>query len=415
MTRKVREIQDLVIDEISLVDKGANQHATVTIAKSADGEKENYMDVYDELGNPLDPDALDIGDVVFDADGDAYEIQADNDDDEGDFGQYEDQFDLEEVGKSSSGRAVRTVGRIAGSRGHPTPRSNVSIGASNAMRSGREALSSGRSAASSRASSVGSRLSQEAGRFRAKALSAGSSMGPHLPSPPSTGSAAASFTARNAHRAGTAAGTAAGHTANWASRNSKALGYTGAGLGIGGASFAGAEASNRRVRKSYGASELREELSKALTDRDRDDVISKAFGQIEELSKAAEAAQWAAEEERDIRLTNEYIEIAKSYELPTVEVDELAMALKNMAENLSYEDCEVIGKALQFAAEANDALYYEVGSIGGGDNSDVLQMVNAHVDGYVAKNYGVSREELTSEVFASNPEAYDQYLAEQRG
>jgi len=219
MTRKVREIQDLVIDEISLVDKGANQHATVTIAKSADGEKENYMDVYDELGNPLDPDALDIGDVVFDADGDAYEIQADNDDDEGDFGQYENQFELEEIGKAGYGSVARGV-RIAGSRGHPAPRSDLAIGASNAVRSGKAALSSGRSAAGSRASGLRSRASQEAGRFRAKALSAGSSMGPHLPSPPSTGSSAASFTARNAHRAGTAAGTAAGHATNWASRNS---------------------------------------------------------------------------------------------------------------------------------------------------------------------------------------------------
>jgi hypothetical protein len=160
------------------------------------------------------------------------------------------------------------------------------------------------------------------------------------------------------------------------------------------------------------ASDLREELSKALTDRDRDEVISKAFGQIEELSKAAEFAQRAAEEERDIRLTAEYIEIAKSYELPTVEVDELAQALKHMAETLTYEDCEVIGKALQFAAEAQDALYYEVGSVGGGDNSDVLQMVDAHVDSYVGKGSGFSREELTAEVFANNPEAYDQYLAE---
>lgn len=279
MTRKVREIQDLVIDEISLVDKGANQHATVTIAKSADGEKENYMDVYDEQGNPLDPDALEIGDVVYDAAGDAYEIQA-NDENE------DQEYEVEEERE------------LAVAKSFTTP-----------------------------------------------------------------------FTKRDAARSS--------------------------------------------VSKGYSQS-LREELSKALTDRDRDEVISKAFSQIEALTEATEIAKRAAEQERDIRLTQEYYEIAKSYELPNVHAEELAHALKNMAEKLDYEDCEVIGKALQFAAEAQDALFSEVGSIGGGDNSDVLDMVNAHVDGVVSKS-GVSREELFTEVLAQNPDAYDQYLAEQRG
>lgn len=277
MTRKVREIQDLVIDEISLVDKGANQHATVTIAKSADGEKENYMDIYDEQGNPLDPDALEIGDVVYDAAGDAYEIQAEDDNEED---EVVEERELE---------------------------------------------------------------------------------------------MAKSFTTPFARR----------------------------------------EQTRSTVAKGF-ANGLREELSKALTDRDRDEVINKAFSQIEALTEATEVAKRAAEQERDIRLIQEYTEIAKSYNLPGIEVTELGSVLKSCAENLSYEECEVIGKALQFAAEAQDVLFDEIGSIGGGDNSDVLNMVEAHVDGVVAKS-GVSREELVTEVFMQNPDAYDQYLADQRG
>jgi hypothetical protein len=273
VTRKVREIQDLVIDEISLVDKGANQHATVTIAKSADGEKENYMDIYDELGNPLDPDALEIGDVVYDAEGDAYEIQAD--DDTEDEVEYEPEQELA-VAKSSP------------------------------------------------------------------------------------------FSRREQKREPVAKGFAQG---------------------------------------------LREELSKALTDRDRDEVINKAFGQIEALTEATEIAKRAAVQERDIRLTQEYVEIAKSYDLPGLDAEQLGGVLKRAAESLSFEDCEVIGKALAFASEAGDVLYSEIGSVGGGDNSDVLDMVNAHVDGYVGKS-GELREQLVAEVFAQNPEAYDQYLAE---
>lgn len=268
MTRKVREIQDLVIDEISLVDKGANQHATVTIAKSADGDKESYMDIYDEQGNPLDPDALEIGDVVYDAAGDAYEIQAEE--------QEQEVREPELVGKSA---------------------------------------------------------------------------------------------------------------------------------------FKPREAKETKVSKGFAAG-LREELSKALTDRDRDDVISKAFAQIESLTEAAEIAKRAAEEEREIRLTNEYTEIAKSYSLPGVADEELGGVLKRAAEHLSYEDCEVIGKALELAADRQADLFEERGAIGGGDNSDVLRLVDEHVDQLVTKSGDTSREELVAKMFAENPEAYDQYLAE---
>lgn len=272
MTRKVREIQDLVIDEISLVDKGANQHATVTIAKSADGDKENYMDIYDEQGNPLDPDALEIGDVVYDAAGDAYEIQANDDTPE----ELVEEREPELVGKSFS---------------NP-------------------------------------------------------------------------FTKRE-----------------------------------------------EKVEKSFSQG-LREELSKALSDRERDEVIAKAFDRMEQLQQAAEIAKRAAEQERDIRLSQEYYEVAKSYDLPGIKTEDLGRTLRNAAEHLSPADCEVIGKALQFAAEANDALYAEVGSIGGGDNSDVLQMVNAYADEAVSKSAGSSREQLVAEIFNQNPDAYDEYLRE---
>lgn len=394
MTRKVREIQDLVIDEISLVDKGANQHATVTIAKSADGEKENYMDVYDEQGNPLDPDALDIGDVVYDAEGDAYEIQAENDDNDEDEYEYEDERELMEVGKSASSLGIR-----AGMQGR--------------------AFGAGLKGAR------GTRAAARAAARRTKAINR-NGMGPLTQSQTNRADAYAAFTRRGSgaqmagirgvQRAKTGAGSAAAGVSNFGSAHATGLKYAGAGAGVtavgGGAGYGGAALERRKVRKS--ADDLRQELSKALTDRDRDEVIAKAFGQIEELAEVAEIAKAAADQERDIRLHQEYFEIAKSYELPNVETNALASALKHMAEALPYEDCEVIGKALQFAAEAQEVLYEEIGSIGGGDNNDVLNMVEAHVDGVVAKS-GVSREELVTEVFMQNPEAYDQYLADQRG
>src|SRR5206468_9509577 len=57
------------------------------------------------------------------------------------------------------------------------------------------------------------------------------------------------------------------------------------------------------VAKSALTADLREELSKALTDRDRDEVVSKALTRLEELSKAAERAEEIAKAERTARLT----------------------------------------------------------------------------------------------------------------
>lgn len=263
MARKVRQINDLVIDEISLVDKGANQHAVVTIAKSADGETEENMDIYDEAGNPLDVDALEDGDVVYDAEGSAYEFTLEE----------EEEREPELVGKSAN-------------------------------------------------------------PFRR-------------------------------------------------------------------------EEETQTVSKGF-VSNLREELSKALTDKDRDQVISKAFGTIEVLSEQVSKAQQAAESERTIRLQREYTEVAKSYGLPFQD-EVLGGVLMRCAENLSREDCEVIAKCLEAAGEA---VYLEHGNIGGGDNSDVLSQVNGFVSEQVSKGADFSEEELTSEIFGRHPELYDEYLSE---
>lgn len=274
MPRKVRQIDDLVIDEISLVDKGANQHAAVTIAKSADGEKENKMEIFDQQGNPLDEAALEDGDVVFDSEGNAFLFEIE---DEG-AAEGADQEEKEEqpVGKSA---------------GYTFPK--------------REPV---------------------------------------------------------------------------------------------------------KKSKSF-ADDIREELSKALTDKDRDDIISKALGAVDTLAEEVSKAREAADHERTIRLEREYTEIAKSYNLP-VEDDKLGGVLMRCAEALSREDCEVISKCLEAAGEA---LFEEYGNVGGGDNSDIFEQVNAHVDAVVSKAQGRGREELTTDLFMENPDLYDEYLREQRG
>jgi hypothetical protein len=93
------KLSDLEVDEISLVYKGANQHSRVAIAKSLDGQQEETVEIFDQDGNPVDPNALELGDVVFDAQGEAYQFSDDDEDDEAE--EYEDQPELTGVGKSA--------------------------------------------------------------------------------------------------------------------------------------------------------------------------------------------------------------------------------------------------------------------------------------------------------------------------
>lgn len=257
MTRKVKELLDLEIDEISLVDKGANQHAKTVIAKRHDEEDE--MDNYfDQDGEPVDVASLEPGDVVYDEEGTAFEAY---EEDEGNpFELHEDEKELAMVGKS------------------------------------------------------------------------------------------------------------------------------------------------------FEIEKFREELSKALTDDDRDAVISKAFDQMAQYEEIAKRAEAAAEAERQIRLDREYIEVAKNYNVG-VSPEDLGPVLKRAAEALSYEDCTVIAKALDSASAATE-MFEEIGRQGGGSNSDVFQQVEAVIDGQVAKGDS-SREGLISKLFDENPDAYDEYLAEQ--
>ena len=350
MTRK-RQIHDLVIDEISLVDKGANQHAVVTIAKSASGEKENEMDVYDEQGNQLDPETLDDGDVVYGEDGQAYLFELDADDEVDGELEYEEEGELQEVGKAfprlgTGNRAnqVRAAGMYGKQQGQRV--------AGAAKRGGR--------------------------RFEAGAQQGAARLGAGAAS--TTG-----FVQANAGKFGIGAG---------------ALGGTGVGYGLG--------TNRNKVGKSASfADEIREELSKALTDADRDEVISKAMAQFDELAEEVSKAQEAAAQEREIRLQAEYTEIAKSYNLP-IRDDLLGSTLKECAENLSEESCQVIAKCLEAAGEA---VFMEQGLRGGGDNSDVLAQVSAYASERVSKS-GMTPEEFQAEVFASNPELYDEYLSE---
>jgi len=152
------------------------------------------------------------------------------------------------------------------------------------------------------------------------------------------------------------------------------------------------------------AQSVLEELSKAFSDEDRDKIISKALGRVDELEKQTQEIAKAAKAERDLRLTREYISKADSYNLP-VSGEELGPVLYRMAETMSYEDCAVIAKCLETAGEA---LFQEVGYRGGGDNADVMDTVTAYASETIGKSAGAT--DIVN-VLDDNPQAYDEYLA----
>lgn len=329
MARRVRELTDLVIDEVSLVDKGANQYATVTIAKrdTGEGEMDNY---YTEDGELVDLSTLEDGDVVYDEDGEAFQYTDED---------YEDdELEDEEVGKAALGRAFSSGARAG-------------IHGKNPMNAGRVAFG--------RARAQGNPVVSQR---TALGLAAGGGIA-------GTAGQAAGINAYRKRRAG--------------------------------------------VEKVYSAEEISKALSEAITDSDRDDIISKAMGQMEYLEEIAKRAEEAAESERQMRLDREYTEVAKSYDVG-VSPEVLGPVLKRMAETLSYEDCEVVAKALDSASVVRE-MFEDLGSAGLGSNSDVLTQVDQIIDGYVAKSgNGETREQLVAKTFEMNPEAYDDYLRERR-
>jgi hypothetical protein len=153
-----------------------------------------------------------------------------------------------------------------------------------------------------------------------------------------------------------------------------------------------------------------EELSKAFSDEDRDKVIAKALGRVEELEAKQNEYAEVAKSERDLRLTREYIAKSAEYNLP-VDPQELGPVLYRMAETMSFDDCAVIAKCLE---SAGNILFEELGYQGGGDNSDILSQVEAQAVEQFGKSDGYNSIEAINKVFDSNPDAYDEYLASQR-
>lgn len=159
---------------------------------------------------------------------------------------------------------------------------------------------------------------------------------------------------------------------------------------------------------------LREQLSKALNDGDRDEVLSKALGEIAKFEQRTSAAELIAKSERDLRLNREYIAKAAEYKVP-VDPNELGPVLKSMWEAevehkvLPSGSCAVIHKAL---ATAGQILFEELGYEGQTSDAEGEDQVEAYVKERIGKTAdGPSRDQLATDFYRENPRAYDEVRA----
>jgi hypothetical protein len=107
----VRKLGSLIFDEVSLVDRPANQHGLVVFAKR-DTEESGAMGFYTADGQPIDPRDVMVGQTIFDESGNPYEG---TDEEPGEGGFYiVDDDELDEHDVDEDEQELVGVGKRAG-------------------------------------------------------------------------------------------------------------------------------------------------------------------------------------------------------------------------------------------------------------------------------------------------------------
>ena len=369
MNRSVKKLFDMEIDEVSLVDRPANQHGVISFSKSAaageglDYEEDSMADlgIYDPDGDEVAVEELEHGDVVFDAEGNEYVFVEDDDDDD---------YDVEKA----------SFKQIASAAWNPLKRAGGHIGRDF-------------KAAGSALGNAGRHIGSDAARGAKGAYGAGKRAALATGTGIKTGATSA-YT-------GTKTGLTNG--AKWVKANPwQTAGIAAGGAGLGAAGYYGAQ----KMQKSLGDAVL-EDLSKAMSDFERNEIVAKAMDEVE-IAKAAAAEAWAyAEAEHDARVTEAFISKAADYNLP-VAPEVFGPILKSIAETLDDEDLAILDEIFQAIGEV---LYDEVGYVGDTSNSSVLDAVDGYASEMVGKS-DLSYERAVTAMFEANPSAYDAYISE---
>lgn len=359
--RTVKKLSGLEIDEVSLVDLPANQHGLVAIAKNH--QEDGMGEIFDAQGNQVDEEELEHGDVVYNDNGDELVFVEEGAEDEQDDDGYDDGSD---VGKA--------FGYLRNAAGHGLER------------------------AGRRASSSATRAGMQARAVPGRARGAGA-----------RGAARGREAGERAGRRARSAGTAAGMQYRAIPEGGRA------GIRYGGAAAGGAGAEHER-RKHFGKSlgdQVLEDLSKALTDDARDEVIAKAYDYFEDVAKANDRLTDMVEALMEDRELEGYSELAKGYDIPA-DPNELGGLMYRASQFLPDEDLATLDRLFTSHGEFAKGYQQEIGYNGQGDGSDVIGLVYAAAGEAVGKSAGaITQEQAVTALFDANPAMYDEYLAEQ--
>lgn len=377
---KRNKLSDMEYDEISLVGRPANQESLVSFAKSATLEDSVEEDLYDETGAPVDVDELEPGDVVYTNDGQAFEFVIEEDDDEDEIGKA---VNLPPGFAGSARSAAKTP--FTGFPKKPEDPRRWEKGFINTLNRGRAAGAPPVEPTPEVPMSLRDRMYNFYNPLRPTGEKLGAVLG--------------------------ADGKLTQGDVMGRKLDRKRVGMTAAGV-AGGAGLAGggyAMSRKGREEKAASATNVLESLSKALTDADRDVVVSKAIADAEARADRAERIAKAAAEElmyaQDERLTEAYISKAAEYNLP-VNPEVLGPILKSVAEVLSEDELDILD---QLFSAIGDDIYREVGYVGG--SSNVFDEIEATANQLVGKS-DLTHEQAILALLESNPDAYTAYNAE---
>lgn len=351
MTKKVNKLSDLEIDEVSLVDRGANQHASVEFYKNLEGEEgvekasPDQSDVH--VNETLDEDEEEENEVeksffskliskVF-----STELATQRDDD----------GTMSEVGKTNPGFQM-PYGQQP--MGQPAP------GPQNMMPAGPQAF----------------------------------------PADPNMGEAPADVQAGPP---------LPDEVIDYIQQLEEALAQAQGQEGGGDNQMQEDDVSDiGKQHADMDEAEFLAELAKSLHDEDQREQIAKAERLVKQANERAEAAETIAKAERDHRLNQEFVSKARSYTNLPISAEEFGPVLKRLHDVMDEADVAMIEKALLAGNEATANFFGEVGKRG--DNAVLTDRLDTVAKSLVEKNDGMSMEQARAKALESDPSLYDEYL-----
>ena len=156
-----------------------------------------------------------------------------------------------------------------------------------------------------------------------------------------------------------------------------------------------------------------EELSKNLQDEDTREAVEKALEAVSDANRRATEAEQIAKSERSIRENQEYVAKARAYTNLPVSAEEFGPVLKRLNEVLEEDELGIVEKVLNAANErvASGGAFSEIGKRGI-DGYEAVSKLDAEAKALVEKNSDLSIEQARERVLEQDPSLYDEFLQE---